>query len=42
MELKVLDSTDNYKWVKTFCTGVKDEETGQVRKIINTIVDIEK
>ena len=40
IDLRILDSSDNYKWVTAFATAVKDEETGYVKKIINTLTDI--
>lgn len=40
IELRILDSLDNYKWVKCLCTAIKDVETGYVKKIINTLIDI--
>ena len=40
IELKVLDSSNKYKWVKCFCTALKDNEVGTVKKIIHTLFDI--
>ena len=28
------------KWVRCFCTAIKDEETGYVKKVVNTLLDI--
>ena len=40
IELRVLDSENNYKWVKCFCTALRDTEAGSVKKIIHTLLDI--
>ena len=40
IELRVVDSSGSYKWVKSLSTVIKDNENGQIKKIINTLVDI--
>lgn len=40
IEIRVIDSSNRYKWVKSLTTVIKNNENDQIIKIINTLVDI--
>lgn len=40
LEIRILNSSDEYKWVKSFSKAVKESEGQSVKKIIHTLIDI--
>jgi len=42
IELRVLGKNNEYKWIKCFTNAIKDKETGVLKKILNTLIDISK